>query len=153
MPCVLRAPKKTSDQQNKVSQELRCRDPQKSGKRLVNQARKRHININFLVRLLLGRPRECLGDKPGLPPGQTHFVPGTIPGFLLILHTGSPVCPRALSLGQPGNEGQPKSSCAKSLCAFFQGGPGSVRGYGLVTVWGWNGRFERLRFSVPVRFL
>ena len=55
------------------------------------QARKRHININFLVRLLLGRPRECPWDKPrfssyftqwkpSLSLGQTQFVPGTIPG-------------------------------------------------------------------------
>ena len=43
------------------------------------QASKRHININFLVRLLLGRPRECPGtnrvcpwDKPTLPQGQTQ---------------------------------------------------------------------------------
>ena len=61
------------------------------------QARKRHININFLVRLVLGRPRVCLGDKPGLSLGQTQvfslfytveaglslgqtqFVPGTNP--------------------------------------------------------------------------
>ena len=53
------------------------------------QARKRHININFLVRLLLGRPRECPWDKPMFSPyftqwkpslslGQTHFVPGIL---------------------------------------------------------------------------
>ena len=67
------------------------------------QARKRHININCLVRLLLGRPRECPGDKLSLSLGQSGFVPGTNPGFLLILHKGSPVCPRdkpSLSLGQ-----------------------------------------------------
>ena len=67
------------------------------------QASKRHININFLVRLLLGRPRDCPWDKPGLSLGQTHFVPGIKPGFLLILHNGSPVCPRdkpSLSLRQ-----------------------------------------------------
>ena len=69
------------------------------------QARKRHININFLVRLLLGHPGNVPGtkDKPGLSPGQSGFVPGTNPGFLLILHSGSPVCPLdkpSLSLGQ-----------------------------------------------------
>ena len=63
----------------------------------LSQARKRHININFLVRLLLGRPREYPGDKPGLSLGQTHFVPGTRPGLLLVLHNGRPVCPRDLS--------------------------------------------------------
>ena len=34
------------------------------------QARKRHIDINFFVRLVLGRPRVCSGDF-------TAFVPGT----------------------------------------------------------------------------
>ena len=61
------------------------------------QARKRHININFLVRLLLGHPgnvpgtnRVCPRDKVGLSQGQTQvfsllymveaqFVPGTNP--------------------------------------------------------------------------
>ena len=50
--------------------------------------RKRRVNINFLVRL---------------PLGETHFAPGTGPGFRLILHSGSPICPRdkpSLSLGQ-----------------------------------------------------
>ena len=68
-----------------------------------DQARKRHININFLVRLLLGRPWECPGDQPGLSLGQTHFVPGTNPGFLLVFHNENPVCARdkpSLSLGQ-----------------------------------------------------
>ena len=57
------------------------------------QARKRHININFLVRLPLGRPPVCPRDNPGLSLGQTRvfslfytvearFVPGT-----------NPVCP------------------------------------------------------------
>ena len=58
-----------------------------------SQARKRHINTNFLVRLLLGRPRECPRDKPGFSLGQAHFVLGTNPGFLAILHNRSPVCP------------------------------------------------------------
>ena len=62
---------------------------------LGSQARKRHININFLVRLLLGHPGNvpgtkwvCPGDKPRFSPyftqwkpslslGQTRFVPGT----------------------------------------------------------------------------
>ena len=74
-----------------------------------NQARKRHININFLVRLLLGHPGNVPGDKPGLSPGQSGFVPGTNPGFLFILHSGSPVRPwdkPSLSLGHSGDEGQ-----------------------------------------------
>ena len=70
-----------------------------------NHARKRHININFFVRLVLGRPRVCPGDftgfvpgtnsvktchKPGFPPyfaqwkpGKPRFVPGTSPGVSL----------------------------------------------------------------------
>ena len=61
------------------------------------EARKRHININFLVRLLLGHPgnvpgtnQVCPRDKVGLSQGQTQvfllfytaeaqFVPGTNP--------------------------------------------------------------------------
>ena len=71
----------------------------------IVQARKRHININFLVRLLLGHPgnvpgtnRVCPRDKvglsqgqtqvssyftqrkPSLSLGQTRFVPGTFRG-------------------------------------------------------------------------
>ena len=83
---------------------------------------KRHININFLVRLLLGHPgnvpgtnRECPRDKVGLSQGQTQvfslfytpeakFVPGT-----------NPVCPRDI----PGTKGGRKSLCVKNLCAFF----------------------------------
>ena len=43
------------------------------------QARKGDININFLVRLLLGRPWVVLG--------QAHFVPGTSSGFLALSYT------------------------------------------------------------------
>ena len=54
---------------------------------LFLQARKRHMNINVLVRLGLERPRVCPWDDP-------RFVPGTNRGFLLILHSGNRVCPR-----------------------------------------------------------
>ena len=57
----------------------------------------------------LGTPRECPRDKPGLSPGQSGFVPGTNPGFLLMLHSGSPVCPwdkPSLSLGHSRDEGR-----------------------------------------------
>ena len=88
----------------------------------ICQARKRHININFLVRLLLGHPgnvpgtnRVCPRDKVGLSQGQTQvfsllytveaqFVPGT-----------NPVCPWDI----PGTKGGRKSLCVKALCAFF----------------------------------
>ena len=59
----------------------------------------------------LATPRECPRDKPGLSPGQSGFVPGTNPGFLLTLHSGSPVCPRdkpSLSRGHSGDEGRQK---------------------------------------------
>ena len=81
---------------------------------------KRHININFLVRLLLGHPgnvtgtnRVCPRDKVGFSQGQTQvffytaeaqFVPGT-----------NPVCPWDI----PGTKGGRQSLCVKSLCAFF----------------------------------
>ena len=63
----------------------------------------------------LGTSRECPGDKPGLSPAQSVFVPGTNPGFLLTLHSGSPVCPGDI----PGTKSGRKSLCVKSLCAFF----------------------------------
>ena len=67
--------------------------------RLETQARKRHININVLARLPL---------TPGLSWLRPRFVPGTNPGFLLILHSGSPVCPR----DKTGDEGwQKKFMC------------------------------------------
>ena len=90
------------------------------------QARKRHININFFVRLVLGRPQDCPWDKPGLSQGQIRWKPGTHPDFFLILHSGSPISP-SLSLGQtrfvpgtiPGTKGGTESLCEKSLCAFL----------------------------------
>ena len=93
---------------------------------LLTQASKRHININFFVRLVLGRPRDCPGDFTGFVPGTNPVKPGTNPGFLLILHSGSPISP-GLSPGQtrfvpgtiPGTKGGTESLCEKSLCAFF----------------------------------
>ena len=44
-------------------------------------------------------------------PGQSGFVPGTNPGFLLILHSGGPVRSwdkPSLSLGHSGDEGRQK---------------------------------------------
>ena len=49
-----------------------------------------------------GTARVCPWDKPDSS-GTNPVVPGTNPGFLLVLHSGSPVCPRdkpSLSLGQ-----------------------------------------------------
>ena len=103
------------------------------GRVLGNQARKRHININFLVRLPLGRPPVCPRDKPSLSLGQTRVVPGTNPGFLLILHSGSPVCPRdkpSLSLGQTGDEGRQKKFMYETfMCLFRSLGKGLSEGF------------------------
>ena len=77
------------------------------------QARERHININFFVQLVLGRPRVCPGDftgfvpetnpvktwdKPGLSPYFTQWKPGK-PGFV---PGKNPVCP----WDNPGDEGR-----------------------------------------------
>ena len=80
----------------------KCPDPKIPSKMLKFpkiQARKRHININFFVRLVLGRPRVCPGDFTGFVPGTNSLKPGTNLGFLLILHSGSPANP-GLSQGR-----------------------------------------------------
>ena len=72
----------------------------------------------------------ALGTTPSLSLGQTQFVPGTNRGFLLILHSGSPVCPwdkPVLSLGQTGGEWgqtggewrQKKFMCQIFMCLFW----------------------------------
>ena len=63
------------------------------------KARKRHININFIVRLVLGQPQVCPGDFTGFVCGTNSVKPWTNPEFLLILHSGSPANP-GLSEGQ-----------------------------------------------------
>ena len=86
------------------------------------RARKRHINVNFLVRLPLGRPRECPGDEPGLSLGQNPLCPGTNPIFLLILHWKPSLSQRQAHFVTgtiSGTKGGRKSLCVKSLCAFF----------------------------------
>ena len=73
----------------------------------------------------LGFHRVCPRNKPGETLGQIRWKPGTNPGFLLILHSGSPISP-GLSLGQtqfvpgtiPGTKGGTESLCEKCLCAF-----------------------------------
>ena len=42
------------------------------------QARKRHIKINFRLRLALGRPRVCPKDKPRLSPYFTQWKPSSV---------------------------------------------------------------------------
>ena len=65
-------------------------------KKTQNQSGKRHININFLVRLGLGRPRDCPREEPGLVPGTNPLCPRDKPRFSPYLHNGSP----ELSQGQ-----------------------------------------------------
>ena len=73
-----------------------------AGTRFLSDKKKAHKHKLFGP-VALGTTRHCPRDESGLSLGQTHFVPGTNPGFLLILHNGRPVCPRdkpSLSLGQ-----------------------------------------------------
>ena len=70
----------------------------------THQARKRHININFLVRLRLGRPPVCLRDQPRFSPRFTQWSPWDKPG---------------LSLGQTGGEWQQKKAF-KIYVPYFQ---------------------------------
>ena len=61
-------------------------------------------------------------NKPGLSLGQSGFVPGTNPGFLIFLHNGRPVFPGtnpACPWDNPGGEGQRKElTCSKFMCLF-----------------------------------
>ena len=69
------------------------------------------ININFFVRLVLGRPRVCPGDFTGFVPGTNPVKTWDKPGFSPYLHSGSPISP---GLGtnpvcpwdNPGDEGR-----------------------------------------------
>ena len=81
---------------------------------------------NFVVRLPLGRPRDCPWDKPGLSLGQTQFVPGTTQVFSLFYQVEAqfvpgtnPIGPRnrpSLSLGQSrGRRAGRTSLCVKRL--------------------------------------
>ena len=86
------------------------------------QARKRHINIIFLVRLLLGHPgnvpgtnRVCPRDKVGLSQGQTQVFSLLYTVEAQCVPRTNPVCPGDI----PGTKGGRKSLCVKSLCAFF----------------------------------
>ena len=98
-----------------------------------SERKKKHISCKkkahkhkLFVRLVLGRPRVCPGDFTGFVPGTNPVKTWDNPGFLLILHSGSPISP-GLSLGQtrfvpgtiPGTKGGTESLCEKSLCAFF----------------------------------
>ena len=71
---------------------------------LVVQARKRHININFLVRLPLGRPQECPWDKPSFSPNFTQGKPSVSQGQTQLVPGTNPVWP----WDNPGDEGRQK---------------------------------------------
>ena len=79
------------------------------------QARKRHININFLVRLRLGRPRVCPWDKPRLSQGQTEVFSLFYTVDAQFFLGTNPVCP----WDKPVVNGGRKRLCVKSLCALF----------------------------------
>ena len=99
-----------------------------------SQARKRHININFFVRLVLdftgfvpGTSRVCPRDKSGENLGQPQ-------GFSLFYTVEARfhrVCPRdkpGLSLGQSrGRREAQEVYVKKSLCAFFPISGGSPK--------------------------
>ena len=84
---------------------------------------KRHININFLVRLVLARPEVCSRDNPVCPWDEPSLSLGQTQVFLLILHSGSQVSPLGQAQFVPGtfvgSKGGTKSLGVKSLCAFF----------------------------------
>ena len=120
------------------------------------KARKRHININSFVRLVLGRPRVCPGISPGSSLGQIRWKPGTSPGFLLILHSGSPISP-GLSLGtnpvcpwdKPGDEGRHRKFMWKKFMCLFRSLPMDTTTTDVHVDTG----SAILRMSVPFRFL
>ena len=81
-----------------------CRAPFRDAE---SQARKRHMNVNLFVRLVLGRPRVCPGDFTGFVPGTNPVKsPGQTRVFALFYTVEARfhrVCPwdkPGLSLGQ-----------------------------------------------------
>ena len=60
----------------------------------ITQARKRHTNINFFVRLVLGRPRVCPGDFTGFVLGTNSVKTRDKPWFSPYFTQGKP--------GKPG---------------------------------------------------
>ena len=83
------------------------------------QARKRHINIIFFVRLVLGRPRVCPGDFTGFVPGTDPVKTWDKPGFSPYLTQWKPDFTGFVPGTIPGTKGGTESLCEKSLCAFF----------------------------------
>ena len=90
------------------------------------QARKRHINIIFFVRLVLGRPRVCPGDLTGFVPGtnpvKTWDKPGSTPYFTQwkpdftgFVPGTNPVCP----WDSPGDEGAAQKVYVKKVYVPF----------------------------------
>ena len=109
------------------SHSLKCPFPITKSFNTVCQARKRHININFFVRLVLGRPQVCPGDFTGFVPGTNpvkiwdksglspYFTqwkpdfPGFVPGT-------NPVCP----WDNPGDEGRHRKFMWKKFMCLFR---------------------------------
>ena len=105
---------------------------------LNNQTRKRHININFFVRLVLGRPgfvqgfhRACPRDKPGENLGQTRVFS--------LFYTVEARFHRVKD--KPGDEGRHrKFMWKKFMCLFCSLNKGSWTPRG-----SWTTRFSELQ--------
>ena len=92
------------------------------------QARKRHININIFVRLVLGRPRACPGDKPGDVPVTNPVANLVQTQVFALFYTVEARQTRVCAWDKPsfcpwdqdtGWKGGTKSLCEKSSCASF----------------------------------
>ena len=68
----------------------------------ITQARKRHININSFVQLVLGRPRVCPGDFTGFVPGTNPVKTWDEPGFSRLFYTVEARFHRACPWDKPG---------------------------------------------------
>ena len=83
------------------------------------QARKWHMNMNFFVRLALGRPRVCPGDftefVPGTNPVKTWDKPGFSPYFTQWKPDFTGFVPGTI----PGTKGGTESLCEKIFMCLF----------------------------------
>ena len=83
------------------------------------QAGKRHININFFVRLVLGRPRVFPGDFTGFVPGTTSVKIWDKPAFSPYFTQSKPGKPGFVPGTNPGPKGGAESLCEKTFMCFF----------------------------------
>ena len=100
------------------------------------QARKRHINMNFFVRLVLGRPRVC----PGISPGLSLSMPNMTrrPGHRTMEMNGGSSAPYLA-----------RTPCVPLFCTLFN--RGGI--YGLLDYRGRAGNMSIVRWNLrPVIF-